>query len=60
MQDSWLASPDNSPPPREIFTVSRLNREARALLERHTDLGGGLPHGYTAHPKRDPRTGRRH
>lgn len=34
MQDSWLASPDNSPPPREIFTVSRLNREARALLER--------------------------
>jgi exodeoxyribonuclease VII large subunit len=24
----------NSPPPREIFTISRLNREARALLER--------------------------
>lgn len=26
----------------------------------HTDLGGGLPHGYTAHPKRDPRTGELH
>jgi exodeoxyribonuclease VII large subunit len=24
----------NSPPPREIFTISRLNREARVLLER--------------------------
>lgn len=23
----------------------------------HTDLGGGLPHGYTAHPKVDPATG---
>jgi carotenoid cleavage dioxygenase len=27
---------------------------------RHTDLGGGLPHGYTAHPKRDPHTGELH
>jgi len=28
-------TPDaGSPPPREVFTVSRLNREARALLER--------------------------
>ncbi len=26
----------------------------------HTDLGGGLPHGYTAHPKRDPQTGLLH
>ncbi|MCB0977026.1 MAG: carotenoid oxygenase family protein [Acidimicrobiales bacterium] len=26
----------------------------------HTDLSGGLPHGYTAHPKRDPRTGELH
>lgn len=26
----------------------------------HTDLGGTLPHGYTAHPKRDPRTGELH
>ena len=26
----------------------------------HTDLDGGLPHGYTAHPKRDPRTGELH
>ena len=26
----------------------------------HTDLGGGLPHGYTAHPKVDPVTGDRH
>jgi carotenoid cleavage dioxygenase len=26
----------------------------------HTDLGGGLPHGYTAHPKVDPATGDRH
>ncbi|MGB5102266.1 MAG: exodeoxyribonuclease VII large subunit [Steroidobacteraceae bacterium] len=33
MQDSWLTTAGNSPPPREIFTVSRLNREARALLE---------------------------
>ncbi len=29
-----LAPPANSVPQREIFTVSRLNREARALLER--------------------------
>ena len=29
------AGPDaNSPPPRDIFTISRLNREARALLEQ--------------------------
>jgi exodeoxyribonuclease VII large subunit len=34
MQDSWLAGPGNSPPQREIFTISRLNREARMLLER--------------------------
>jgi len=27
---------------------------------RHTDLDGGLPHGYTAHPKVDPVTGDRH
>ena len=26
----------------------------------HTDLGGTLPHGYTAHPKRDPHTGELH
>lgn len=26
----------------------------------HTDLDGTLPHGYTAHPKRDPRTGELH
>lgn len=25
-----------------------------------TDLGGTLPHGYTAHPKRDPETGELH
>ena len=24
---------------------------------RHSDFGGGLPHGYTAHPKVDPLTG---
>ncbi len=34
MQDSWLEAPADSPPPREVFTISRLNREARALLER--------------------------
>jgi exodeoxyribonuclease VII large subunit len=27
-------SSPNTPPPREIFTISRLNREARVLLER--------------------------
>lgn len=26
----------------------------------HTDLGGTLPNGYTAHPKRDPLTGELH
>ena len=26
----------------------------------HTDLDGTLPHGYTAHPKRDPQTGELH
>ena len=26
----------------------------------HTDLGGRLPHGYTAHPKLDPATGLLH
>jgi exodeoxyribonuclease VII large subunit len=34
MQDSWLDAPANSPPQREILTISRLNREARMLLER--------------------------
>ncbi len=34
MQDTGPDSNPNSPPPREIFTVSRLNREARVLLER--------------------------
>jgi exodeoxyribonuclease VII large subunit len=34
MQDTWLDAPANSPPQREIFTISRLNREARMLLER--------------------------
>lgn len=34
MQDSWLEAAASPPPPREVFTVSRLNREARALLER--------------------------
>jgi exodeoxyribonuclease VII large subunit len=34
MQDPWLDESANPPPPREIFTVSRLNREARVLLER--------------------------
>jgi exodeoxyribonuclease VII large subunit len=34
MQDRLLEESANPPPPREIFTVSRLNREARMLLER--------------------------
>jgi exodeoxyribonuclease VII large subunit len=34
MQDPRLDESANPPPPREIFTVSRLNREARILLER--------------------------
>ena len=34
MLDHGPDSSANSPPPREIFTVSRLNREARVLLER--------------------------
>jgi len=40
MQDSWFdspaqpASPPGVPPAREVFTISRLNREARTLLER--------------------------
>ena len=34
MQDSAFDTPANSLPEREIFTVSRLNRAARGLLER--------------------------
>jgi exodeoxyribonuclease VII large subunit len=40
MQDSWFDTPApatppaDGPPAREVFTISRLNREARALLER--------------------------
>lgn len=40
MQDSWFdtpapsADPSAAPPAREVFTISRLNREARTLLER--------------------------
>ena len=40
MQDSWFDSPSppvstpTVPPAREVFTISRLNREARSLLER--------------------------
>ena len=37
MQDSWLDPSDartDGPPAREVFTISRLNREARTLLER--------------------------
>ena len=34
MLDTDRDSSPNSPPPREIFTISRLNREARVLLER--------------------------
>jgi exodeoxyribonuclease VII large subunit len=34
MLDTDPDSNPNSPPPREIFTISRLNREARVLLER--------------------------
>ena len=34
MQDPWFETDASAPPPREIFTISRLNREARMLLER--------------------------
>ena len=34
MQDNWLDPAPNPVPPREIFTISRLNREAKFLLER--------------------------
>jgi len=37
MQDPWLDAPAPTaevPPAREVFTISRLNREARGLLER--------------------------
>jgi exodeoxyribonuclease VII large subunit len=34
MQDPWFENDAGAPPPREIFTISRLNREARMLLER--------------------------
>jgi len=37
MQDSWLDPPPPTaevPPARQVFSISRLNREARALLER--------------------------
>jgi exodeoxyribonuclease VII large subunit len=34
MQGLFPDSSADSPPPREVFTVSRLNREARVLLER--------------------------
>ena len=34
MQDNWLESAPNPAPQREIFTISRLNREAKFLLER--------------------------
>ena len=34
MQDSWLHAPADLPPARDVFTISRLNREARVLLER--------------------------
>ena len=34
MQEPWPDETSNSPPPREIFSISRLNREARVLLER--------------------------
>jgi exodeoxyribonuclease VII large subunit len=34
MQDNWLDPAPNPAPQREIFTISRLNREAKFLLER--------------------------
>ncbi len=34
MQDPQFEESPNPPPPREIFSISRLNREARMLLER--------------------------
>ena len=37
MQDSWFDAPPppgDGPPARDVFSISRLNREARALLER--------------------------
>jgi exodeoxyribonuclease VII large subunit len=34
MQDPWFETDAGAPPPREIYTISRLNREARMLLER--------------------------
>jgi exodeoxyribonuclease VII large subunit len=34
MQEPWFDSPPGAAPAREILTVSRLNREARTLLER--------------------------
>jgi exodeoxyribonuclease VII large subunit len=34
MQDSWLDPPADAPPARDVFSISRLNREARVLLER--------------------------
>jgi exodeoxyribonuclease VII large subunit len=34
MQDALFEPHAPGPPPREVFTVSRLNREARVLLER--------------------------
>jgi exodeoxyribonuclease VII large subunit len=34
MQDSWLDPPPGAPPAREVYAISRLNREARMLLER--------------------------
>jgi len=34
MQEPWFETGAAAPPPREIFTISRLNREARTLLER--------------------------
>jgi exodeoxyribonuclease VII large subunit len=34
MQNSWPESAPDAPPARDILTISRLNREARTLLER--------------------------
>jgi exodeoxyribonuclease VII large subunit len=34
MQENWLDPAPNPAPQREIFTISRLNREAKFLLER--------------------------